>query len=361
MLIGACNLMAARCTSSGRSLAFSCQIDSDPPFACADGPVTGFLAQNLTGTPMPYNSAMPSTRHTFSVLTTDEAGNAETTLRSFSEAVPSAAFNAYSWNIDNRAPITTVTSDTPAEYGTELRHTFQFASDEVGGRFDCTLEMVNGTAPRIIEYVTETASPLVGSVTLPDALRITAFPDGYYALNITAIDVAGNRGNTIRVSWIIDTTAPYVVLTQPSGNDFFETDLDFVTLSFSSPILGYQLPVRRFLCALDCLRVAERCSSWEVSEAGRNSIVGPDGVRLPVCAAHRTPTLQNFSAMGTDAVIARYSGGNGQVHTADCQDSSGDAEQPTYHPCNAGEITFVGLRSGRHIFRVKAIDLVFLT
>lgn len=54
--------------------------------------------------------------------------------------------------------------------------------------------------------------------------------------------------------------------------------------------------------------------------------------------------------------MGAMAGGDGQVHTANCQDSQGTATNATFHDCSGGAVTLVGLRNGRHIFTVKAID-----
>lgn len=194
-------------------------------------------------------------------------------------------------------------------------------------------------------------TPRTGEIILPDVLSITTFADGGYNLTVTAIDGAGNRGTTVSTMWWIDTVSPDTVITSPNATASAQREFrtDHLTLTFTSPVdtVAGQATVQQYRCALDCLRIAPTCGGTGAA------ISSGDG--LPVCLPHSTPLLQNYTA-NSSAVVARFSGGTGILNTADCVDSVGTAANASFHPCDSGAITFVGLQEGRHIFSVRAID-----
>lgn len=190
-----------------------------------DSGVNGLVLPSLSGTPLPYDTIAPASEHTITVLATDEANNIETAVHSWNASSHSyQSFNRYTWSIDDRAPITTITSGTPPLYSAALQYTFTFASDESGGHFNLVLSTEEDSeTPRIVEYITISVDPLLGSVILPDALKQSRFADGVYTLSITAVDLAGNLGNTVTETWQIDSRPPRVVIMNPGPSDAFAT------------------------------------------------------------------------------------------------------------------------------------------
>ena len=104
------------------------------------------------------------------------------------------------------------------------------------------------------------------------------------------------------------------------------------------------------------LNVAWCGGSRAKPQAAGSIVVDKAGVGAQsVCAVHRTPHLQNYTA-GPGDIVARFSGGDGDVHSVACADSIGTSRKPTFHRTTSGSVTFVGLQEGRHILRVYAVD-----
>lgn len=74
-------------------------------------PFTRYTLPTLSGTPSPYSPNNPASVHNFTVTAVDEAGNAETLLRTSN----GSGFNSYTWMVDDRAPITSFLSQPPPQ------------------------------------------------------------------------------------------------------------------------------------------------------------------------------------------------------------------------------------------------------
>jgi hypothetical protein len=151
-------------------------ITSDAPFACT-----------LDGAPVACSSsftpAAPDGPHTLAVIATDEAGNTTSQQVEFT--------------LDSVAP-TVSYSDGPPPDTSDSTPTFVFAASESGVTFSCLVDS---------EPAVDCDSPL----TLPE------FPDGPHRLQVIATDAAGNSGPPASRSFTVDTKAPTLDLTGPSG------------------------------------------------------------------------------------------------------------------------------------------------
>jgi len=301
------------------------------------------------------------------VLATDEAGNRENIVRS---SVDTPQFNRYHWLVDSRPPITQFLGALPRPDGWNKRE-FQvrFASDEIGGGFECRLTTPTG-ATMVLPYQavavgTGVAATAEGFISLPaDGGGET--PNGEYELQVTAVDLAGNRGSTIASAWLLDTRLPVATISHDAElglqrSSRFDNAVFSLLSDEPSPPGGGQ---QAFLCALDCLREVVTCGEQQQWSAGNSSsyaarvtyaAFGADGELVSICGEHFTPLPQPFEAPPT-AIVAARSGGDGGVHTAQCRDSLGTAtDSPSLFSC-ASPLILVGLREGRHVLRVRAVD-----
>lgn len=147
-----------------RKLTYQCAVDGGAPYECSrsgeDGGRGEYTIPQLPPPPPsgPYDPSKPAEAHNFTVLSVDEAGNAEQGVRLFDPSNPYTSFNAYSWLVDSRAPVATFTSpNEPAAYVSELEYAFRFESDENGGSFQCTLASAfpdGSSSTRVIQYET---------------------------------------------------------------------------------------------------------------------------------------------------------------------------------------------------------------
>ena len=348
-----------------RNLTYVCTVDDGAPYACARGDDGYTIPELPPPPPGPYDPAKPGDPHTFTVTSVDEAGNAELGVRPFDPESPFRAFNKYAWLVDSRAPVAAFVAAAPGGGGkqppafvSELDFTFRFESDENGGAFQCKLTSVfpdGSSTTRVIQYETIANGPLAGAVAFPQAIGGEKLADGKHTFSVAPVDLAGNVGDAVTAEWMVDTIAPVTTLGLPAthSKDGRRTGEDFVAFGFGSPTGKDDSPVLEFYCAVDCLRQVTRCSN--PAAATIKAATEVDGAS--VCYPHSTPQPQPFSGAGdSDVVVAVFSGGDGETHTAICSDSLGTAQDPTYFPCSKGAATFVGLQEGRHVFRVRAKD-----
>lgn len=204
-------------------------------------------------------------------------------------------------------------------------------------------------------FNTSTTGPLSGAVSFPQAIGGEKLADGVHTFSVAPVDLAGNVGNAISAEWMVDTVRPVTALVLPPSHskDGRRTGEDYVEFNFRSKAGADDSPVSEFYCAIDCLRQVTKCSDAASFTIQAAAEVG----NAAVCFPHNTPQRQPLWRAGNQtAVVAVFSGGDGETHTAMCSDSVGTAREPTYHPCTGGAQTYVGLHEGRHVFRVRAID-----
>lgn len=330
-----------------RNVSFLCTVDDGVPYNCKPGAILTLSA----------NRSDSTASHTFTVLAIDEAGNAEERIRPHLAVEPHRSYNQYTWRVDTRPPSGRFVGSpaVPDPYPDQLVFTFRFQSDESGGRFDCILRVVHSdghNSTRMVPYRTTSNSPLQGEAVFPDAVGYDIDDNGQYQFVVIPVDRAGNRGLAVVASWIIDTVAPSANVVQPAEHSAgHRSSADWAELRFLVPQTAGESPVTSVFFALDCLRTIVSCGV-----AGDRALFEQaDGTMQSVCEPHFTPQLQNYTA-GTNDIVAQFSGGDGEVHTVDCEDSVGTSMDPTFHPVSPDGVVLVGLHEGRHIVRVKAVD-----
>jgi hypothetical protein len=188
-----------------RSVAFTCSLDGRPFHPCVS--------------PTSYRGVAPGS-HRFAVAATDVAGN-------------TALASSYSWTIDIRAPVTTITSQQPATTSATSA-TFTLAADEASVRFSCQLD----GAP-----MAPCSSPATYS----------GLASGAHTFTARATDSAGNVGPPAPVvQWTVDARVPVVTI---SSNRAAITNATSVSFTFSAD----KNPVS-FRCQLDSAALVP-CSS----------------------------------------------------------------------------------------------------
>ncbi|MBE4748973.1 hypothetical protein G4177_12455 [Corallococcus sp. ZKHCc1 1396] len=165
----------------GEVVYFKCSLDRAPEVGCDERP---FLVEVIS-----------DGEHRLEVTAEDALGN-----RDSDPAV-------HVWTVDTRSPDTILLEEPkyPGKLVNTSRWPFGFRSTEVGGRFECRLDL---------------ALPL-GCVS-PFELD---FSDGSHVLEIRAIDAAGNEDESpVSYSWVVDTKAPPVpALTAPAADALVST------------------------------------------------------------------------------------------------------------------------------------------
>src|ERR671916_853542 len=190
--------------SSAAGATFECKLDG-ATFAACDSP------EEYT--------ALGSGEHTLSVRATDEAGNVETPV-------------SHTWKVDTTAPQATIDSLPPAST-TETVATFTFSADELGSKFECSLDDALFTACDSPQEFSELAL-------------------GQHIFKVRATDAAGNTGSPAEYVWTIeepaDITAPDTQITGQPAKDGNSTA---ATFSFTGNDNKTPAADLRFECQLD--------------------------------------------------------------------------------------------------------------
>ena len=154
--------------SSSEQATLYCSVDGAAPEVCTSPRYLGVL----TGT-----------SHTFSVYTTDLAGNT-------GPATPRA------WTVDEVAPVVTITSQPP-DHTNASDATVEFTVDDPTAGVECSID---GQA-------FGSCGPTPGSITL------TGLGDGPHSVSVQATDPVGNESAPAVASWRVDTIDPVVTIT----------------------------------------------------------------------------------------------------------------------------------------------------
>jgi hypothetical protein len=149
-------------------------------------------------------------KHTFVVRAIDQAGN-------------TGPVNFYSWTIDNRPPVVTITSQQPSLTAATTA-TFAFAADESGVAFTCRLDG-GAFAP--------CSSPTAYSGLSADT----------HSFAVVATDAAGNVSQPKTSTWTIDLRAPVVAITSRPAAVVASDAATFTFTADKSPV--------SFTCQLD--------------------------------------------------------------------------------------------------------------
>ncbi|HWB57305.1 MAG TPA: Ig-like domain-containing protein [Gaiellaceae bacterium] len=306
---------------------FECRVDAGPWTPCTSPEVAGLLADG---------------GHTFQVRAIDGAGNADPTPAS------------YTWTVDTAAPDTTFTT-VPGSPSNDPSPSFEFDSSEPGSTFECRLDGSIDWDP--------CASPA----------PVGPLADGSHTFDVRATDPAGNTdGTPASHTWTVDTGAPPVTITQPSG--FVNaSDADPYTVRATSPDADVA-SVELFSCS----NASAGCAAGSWISLGTDSTapfeaswpVDPDGNRA--LRAEATDTASNVDSAVVDVTIDRTVPDT-TIDSAP-SDPSADAspsfdfssnEAGTTFECrlDAGAWTacaspeaYSGLADGSHTFRARATD-----
>lgn len=175
----------------------------------ASGTLVGTSTADGAGNWSVTTSSQPDGTYTFTAIAVDGAGN------------QSPASASLSVTIDTTAPNTTITSN-PSTLTNSTSVNFSFTSTEAGNNFQGS---VNG-------------SPFTSVTSL---LTVSGLSDGFYMLQVRAVDVAGNVDPTPAFyNWTVDTTAPVVTNITRLNPATATTNASTVTyqVSFSESVTG---------------------------------------------------------------------------------------------------------------------------
>src|SRR5207248_63986 len=139
-----------------------------------------------SSSPQPVSPALSAGSHTFDVRATDQAGN--------TDASPAS----YTWTVDLTAPNTTIDTH-PGDPSNNTTPNFSFSSSESGSTFECRIDGGSWT-----------------SCSSPHSIS-PALSEGSHTFDVRATDPAGNTdGSAATYTWLIDTGAPTVTITDPT-------------------------------------------------------------------------------------------------------------------------------------------------
>ena len=307
--------------------AFECRVDAGAWTPCTSPEVAGLLADGS---------------HTFEVRAIDGAGNTDPTPAS------------YAWTVDTAAPDTTFTT-VPGSPSNNASPSFEFDSSEPGSSFECRLDG--------------------GLVWDPCASPATVGPlvDGSHTFDVRATDPAGNTdGTPASHTWTVDTGAPPLSITQPSG--FVNaSDADPYTVRATSPDADVA-SVEFFSCS----DASAGCAGGSWVSLGTDSTVpfeaswpvDPDGNRALRAVA--TDTASNVGSAVIDVTIDRTvpdttidsAPSDPSSDTSPSFDFSSNEPGATFEcrldagawtACTSPE-AYSGLADGSHTFRARATD-----
>ncbi len=183
---------------------FKCSLDGATPGAC-DPPSSG-----TSGTA--GYAGLDEGPHTFSVTSTDAAGNT-------SDAA------TYMWTVDLTPPFTSITQK-PDDPSNDTTPEFRFEADEEDSTFECRLD---SNAPDAFDPC---SSPF----------EAPALDDGTHRFEVRATDPAGNPGSAASYQWTVDTMPPQVSIDDGPDDPTNSPNANF---TFSADESG------DFLCSID--------------------------------------------------------------------------------------------------------------
>ena len=269
-------LSASFVLTSTKQATFECRIDNGQYTACTSPASYSNLASNVT--------------HTFTVRSTDAAGNTDPTPAT------------YSWVIDTIAPDTAITSQ-PGNPTNQVSASFVLTSTEAA-TFECRID--NG------QYTACTSPASYSNL----ASNTT------HTFSVRSTDAAGNTDATpATYSWVIDTIAPDTAITSQRGNPTNGVNASF---SFTST------EAAKFECQIDKGEYAPCTSPANYSNLASN-------------------TTHTFTVRSTDA--AEHGPDAGDLLLGDRHHCPGYGDhQPARKPDEPGECKFrVDLDRGCHV------------
>ena len=291
---------------------------------------------SFTGCSSPQSYAdLSDGSHTFSVRSTDAAGNVETPV-------------SHTWTVDATVPQATIDSPPPAST-IETNATFTFSADELGAKFECSLD----GAP-----FAECASPK----------EYTGLALGQHTFNVRATDAAGNTGSPTDYVWTIeepaDITAPD---TQITGQPVKDTNNTAATFSFTGTDNKTPAADLRFECQLDnqasgfvpCTSpqsysgLGQGLHTFEVRAVDQDGNIGNAvGYTWTVDTAAPQTTIGSKPEALTTSTSARFTFTSEPGSIFECA-----LDAAAFAAC-ASPKDYTGLASGEHTFKVRAIDAI---
>jgi hypothetical protein len=185
----------------------------DDPSAAVDCSIDGGAFEPCDSADGHAYSGLADGEHVFTVRATDLAGNPPAT-------------DSRSFTVDTVAPGAEIGSGPPA-LTQQTDAEVAFSSADLSAGFECRFD---STEPDDFEPC---ASPE----------SFTGLPDGPHALDVRAVDPAGNEGTPVTHAWVVDTTAPTASI---SGAPSALTKQDAASFAFSAGEPGSS-----FECRLD--------------------------------------------------------------------------------------------------------------
>jgi large repetitive protein len=312
-------------TSSEPGSSFECKLDGGSFSPCVS-------PESYTG--------LTAGSHTFEVRATDAAGNTDATPAS------------HSWTIDVTAPTASIDA-APGDPSGDPTPTFEFSANEAGSTFECQLD---GGA--------------YGSCSTPQTYG--PLNDGNHSFAVRATDPAGNTGAAVTYDWLLDSGAPTVTLTAPSGV-VNAGDADPYTVTATTPDTDVT-NIAFFRCdngSNDCATgnwvllgndpAAPYSASWPVDADGNRALraVAIDagtntGVHVVNVTIDRTlpvTTIDSGPADPSSSPNASFSFSASEGGTTfSCSLDGG-----SFAPCSSPR-GYTGLADGAHTFSVRATD-----
>ncbi|HWM19052.1 MAG TPA: hypothetical protein VNO51_05150, partial [Ilumatobacteraceae bacterium] len=294
--------------------------DEAATFACAlDG-----AAFTACSSPMTY-SGLVDGRHTFAVVATDAAGNAD----------PSPA--SVAWTVDTTPPDASITS-APNSLTNQATATFELGADEAGVAFSCSLD---------------------GGAYEPCAVSTThvGLTDGPHTFAAVATDAAGNTdASPAAHAWSIDTIAPDTTLGSRPASPTNSTAASF---TFSADEPG------SFECALDeavfdaCanpvsydgLSAGDHVFRVRAIDAAGNTDASPAAHAWTVDLSPPDTTIGSGPAGTTPSASATFEFAASEPGSTFACALDGAAVETCVSPQS-----YAGLADGAHTFTVSATD-----
>jgi hypothetical protein len=311
---------------------FQCRIDSEAPGAWE------------ACTSAKQYSGLSEGSHKFDVRAIDNAGN------------PDATPASYAWNVDTKAPDTSITAK-PAALVNVATASFSFTGDDTGGSgvtsFQCRID---SEAPEAWGTCTS-------------AKQYSGLSDGSHKFEVRAIDQASNLdASPATYAWTVDTKAPDTSITaKPAAL----VNVATASFSFTGDDTGGS-GVASFQCRLD----SNAPEAWEIcTSAKQYSNLSEGSHKFEVRALDQagnpdaTPATHTWQIDLTPPAVSVNSGPAGLTNnhtptfgfgsepsaTFECSIDTGTA---SFGPCSAADshTPAAPLSDGPHTFRVRAID-----
>jgi large repetitive protein len=287
----------------------------------------GLSLTNLRLCPGSYTSpSLGDGTYTLYVQATDRAGN-------------QGPVAAHTWIVDTHPPVTEIVQAPTTTSATTA--SFSFIANEPNVQFSCALDSL-------------TFTPCVSPKTY------ASLTDGSHQFSVRATDPAGNVGEPVSQSWLIDTAIPNVTIsTMPpamtpqtsasfsfSAVDKASTVTFTCTLDGSAPTLNCPSPAS-YSGLSDGTHTFTVSSRNSVGSTGQASYTWTVDSRPPKASISNGPPSATYSNTATFALLA-----DEQNVSFECR-LDGSAFQRCSGP---GTATYTGLSVGQHSFGVRAID-----